>query len=449
MTSTYTPMPTLTAPKVGPCDCGCSDCHGDCCALECPTKPNFFCGQVLTDEDLKALVDWTSAKSALQRFRHGWGVSCGLEVTCGHDPKNPARVVAEPGYAIDCCGHDIVVCEPIYYDFKCDKPFDPCCPEPRGSEKRTDVTGNPDNKLACIPQEELRAFDLCLKFAEKQTGGRRALARGNCKPLDECQFTRVIETGSLTAREVLDPCVPPARVVEKKYREELDAFLTELDKYRESPERLLEWVRKKQLHSFCFVEDCLCLKPKPVEVSGTKKDRRRGLSEQAAQRLSERVVDSTVIAELIFYIVQDWRNYYFQCLCKTCEDDTCEGGVPLARVWLWNKTEDNCKICKVAQIDAYPPYRRLLGRDCRPSHPDCIDLSRYIWSDLADVRDDLCKNGFTVGEVVPFAAAETITILRQIANDFICAPFGSKLLVRYYKDVCGRERVVCFGAQLT
>ena len=37
------------------------------------------------------------------------------------------------------------------------------------------------------------------------TGGQRAVIRGNCAPMDDCQFTRVKETGKLVAKEVIDP----------------------------------------------------------------------------------------------------------------------------------------------------------------------------------------------------------------------------------------------------
>ena len=436
MNSMYMTTSTQTA-KVEKCDC--SECRGECCTLECPTKPNFFCGQVLTDEDLKALVDWTSAKSALQRFRHGWGVSCGLEVNCSHDPKQPARVIVEPGYAIDFCGRDIVVCEPIYYDFKCEKPFDPCCPPPRKVEENPDSTAKAETKLACIPPEELRAFDLCLNFAEKQSGGRRALARGNCKPLDECQFTRIIETGSLSAREVLDPCGKLTERPGQKYYDGLSAFIKELYSYT-TPESLREWVHGK-LHSFCFVEDCLCPPPPQSRDNTSIADYKKGKKQPQPQSTN---LSTELMDELRFYIVQDWRNNHFQCLCKSCEDNSCEGdGVPLARVWLWNKNDKDCKICRVAQIDAYPPYRRLLGRDCWPSDPRCIDLSRYIWSDVDGVRNELSRK-FSIEEKL-FTVAETKG-LGQFATDTICAPIGSNLVLRTYKDICQRDRVVCFTA---
>ena len=109
--------------------CGCSEYQGECCKLECLLRPNFYGGQLLTDRDLKSLVDWVEGKSALQRFREGWGVACGLEVTCSHKSKEEARVYVAEGYAVDCCGRDVVLCEPAWYDFKCEVLNDPCCRE--------------------------------------------------------------------------------------------------------------------------------------------------------------------------------------------------------------------------------------------------------------------------------------------------------------------------------
>lgn len=427
---------TLMRTKHGSCHCGCSDCGGECCALECPTKPNFFCGQVLTDDDLKALVDWTSAKSALQRFREGWGVSCGLEVSCSHEPKQESRVVVGPGYAIDCCGRDIVVCDPIYYDFKCEQAFDPCCPPQRTEPQPPGQPPPPpaqDLKLGCIPRAELRAFDLCLRYEEKLTGGQRPLARGNCKPLDECQYTRVIETGRLEAKEVADPCATLEKVIEKRYRDELESLLKQLE-LQATPGALLQWVREKgELRTFCFVEECLCSyienRPQP-----------EGRDEE--QRARE--ADQAIVTDLRFYIAQDWRNHFFQCLCASCEGNVCEGdGVPLARVWLWNKTEGDCKVCKVVHIDAYPPYRRRLGRDCSP-HFDCVDLSRYIWREIDGVKEELVKRGITIADTPVFNPEELFQFFRSVTNDLICPP-ESQLVATTFPDVCGKQRVVAFS----
>ena len=415
-----TPMVhTHSTPEVSPCGCGCSDCKGDCCTLECLMRPNFFCGQVLTDDDLKALVDWTASKAALQRFKNGWGVACGLEVSCSHEGKKGSRVTVAPGYAVDCCGRDIVVCEPLSYDFKCQKPFDPCCPKPANDDEAEDDNANNRELLGCIPRDELRAFELCIGFDEKLKGGQRPLVRGSCQPASECQATRVTETGMLYAKEVIDPCAARHDDRTENYRKALKQFIDEIRKYT-TPKTLRDWAYGK-LHSFCFVEECLC-----------------ELAEGNAQ---------VVLSEWHGYIIQDWRNHYFQCFCEPCNSNICEGdGVPLARVWVWDKEKDNCRMCRVAYIDPYPPYRRLLGPDCWPTHDGCIDLSRFIWREVKEVQAELCGLGFH-----DFAQPETIQIDSLVDlgdapgdKDVLCAPCNERLKIYQYIDICGRVRVAYF-----
>lgn len=81
-----------------------------CAALPCLCRPRFYAGQLLTDNDLNALEQYVIEKNKLHnRMLHGWGVACGLTVTC--DPCDGRRVTVGAGYAIDKCGNDIVVCE--------------------------------------------------------------------------------------------------------------------------------------------------------------------------------------------------------------------------------------------------------------------------------------------------------------------------------------------------
>ena len=71
-------------------------------------RPRFFAGQLLTEDDLEALSGYVTAKSRLHnRHLFGAGVVCGLQVTC--DPCGGGTVRVAPGYALDCCGNDIVV----------------------------------------------------------------------------------------------------------------------------------------------------------------------------------------------------------------------------------------------------------------------------------------------------------------------------------------------------
>ncbi|MET7934180.1 hypothetical protein [Streptomyces sp. NPDC005322] len=88
-------------------DCGCG-CGGDATRTSAFVRPRFFAGQLLTEDDLSLLVEYTTAKSRLHnRSLYGPGVICGLGVTC--DPCGGGTVAVHPGHALDCAGNDIVV----------------------------------------------------------------------------------------------------------------------------------------------------------------------------------------------------------------------------------------------------------------------------------------------------------------------------------------------------
>jgi hypothetical protein len=94
----------------GPSCQPCPDCGG----LECLCRPRFFAGQLLTEQDLNRLEDYVVAKNRLHnRYLVGHGVVCGLEVTCSPCANT---IGVSPGYAIDPCGSDIIVCSPDTVD---------------------------------------------------------------------------------------------------------------------------------------------------------------------------------------------------------------------------------------------------------------------------------------------------------------------------------------------
>src|SRR5499427_8529321 len=79
-----------------------------CGGLQCLCRPRFFAGQLLTEEDLNRLEHYIIEKNKLHnRYLHGWGVVCGLEVVC-HPCHNLGTV--KSGYALSPCGEDLVVC---------------------------------------------------------------------------------------------------------------------------------------------------------------------------------------------------------------------------------------------------------------------------------------------------------------------------------------------------
>lgn len=106
---------TTTAGTAGGCGCGGACGCGRRGAASAGAvggggflRPRFFAGQLLTEDDLEALVTYTAAKSRLHnRYLVGAGVVGGLEVSC--HPTKPGWVRVAAGYALDCCGEDIVV----------------------------------------------------------------------------------------------------------------------------------------------------------------------------------------------------------------------------------------------------------------------------------------------------------------------------------------------------
>jgi hypothetical protein len=89
----------------GACGCGSGEARAPAGGF---ARPRFFAGQLLNDEDLEAIETYVVGKNRLHnRFLHGDGVVCGLEVAC--HPCGGGKVLVASGYAIDCCGNDIVV----------------------------------------------------------------------------------------------------------------------------------------------------------------------------------------------------------------------------------------------------------------------------------------------------------------------------------------------------
>jgi len=175
ISGTGTAPPTTTPPKpAATCSC-CSD------SLECFEKPRFFCGQLLTDVDLEAAMNYVAAKNRLHnRYLFGAGVVCGLAVRC--DPCDAGSVVIESGYALDCNGNDVIVCS--------DKPFDvKGYLDRRKKEKQTDCFSH--RTAGCSATET--EYCLVISYEEKPGKPVNALVRDNGCKANTCEPSRTLE----------------------------------------------------------------------------------------------------------------------------------------------------------------------------------------------------------------------------------------------------------------
>lgn len=102
-------MATRTLNRKSDCGCGCGGGGCPTCkGLECLERPRYFAGQLLTEAELNSEQAYVVAKNRLHnRYLHGWGVVCGLEVVCS---SCDGWVRVREGYALDPCGNDIIVC---------------------------------------------------------------------------------------------------------------------------------------------------------------------------------------------------------------------------------------------------------------------------------------------------------------------------------------------------
>jgi hypothetical protein len=109
MTMGSAPPPTNTLAPPAPAAVSAATCNCSVCtSLQCLERTRFFAGQLLTDTDLTNEQNYLLAKNRLHnRYLHGWGVVCGLQLTCS---ECEGWVTVNPGYAIDPCGNDIIVC---------------------------------------------------------------------------------------------------------------------------------------------------------------------------------------------------------------------------------------------------------------------------------------------------------------------------------------------------
>ncbi|HEY2922860.1 MAG TPA: hypothetical protein VGK77_28100 [Candidatus Binatia bacterium] len=142
-----------------------------CGGLECLCRPRFFAGQLLTEEDLNRLDHYIVEKNKLHnRYLHGWGVVCGLEVLC-HPCEG--QVTVKSGYALSPCGDDIVLCEDDIVNV-CDL-IQRC----RERERLDCEPPRPAGTTEC--QDAVEQWVLTVCFTEKPSRGVTAL-RGSSEP---------------------------------------------------------------------------------------------------------------------------------------------------------------------------------------------------------------------------------------------------------------------------
>lgn len=222
MTSKYNGGTTVATPQEGKSPCGCKEVppHICCCNLICFDRPNYFCGHLLTDTDLTLQQKYVIEKNKLyHRSLDGYGVVCGLKLTCDCDCKG--NILIHDGFAIDDCGNDLVVCETTRFDviaalrskglLVMDEPEDDC--EPRRRHPRCDIR---------------QCFYITICYQETESDYETPFQSSCTAGPKQCMPTRTHETVRFDVTDKLPRC--------HSYLEELDERIRECFKvYCDSP----------------------------------------------------------------------------------------------------------------------------------------------------------------------------------------------------------------------
>lgn len=163
----------------------------DAAALE---RVRYFPRQLLTADDLRLEQEYFREKQRRHnRFLHGWGVACGLDVRADN-AAGPLAVRVCPGYALGPQGDEIYVPAAVTLDlYGCLRPpADPCAPVP--------VPAPPPAKTTTLVVQ--------IRYAECQSRPVRTLPAGCSCDDTACEYSRVRDSFDVRCA-IYTPPTPP------------------------------------------------------------------------------------------------------------------------------------------------------------------------------------------------------------------------------------------------
>jgi hypothetical protein len=186
-----------------------------CGGLQPPKRNRYFSGKFLGAHDLQVeQAYFLNKENRHTRYLHGYGVVCGLRVRPTNPPQ-PWRLVVEPGLALDPCGREIVVPQPVEYQMSMPDLRGPVYLVIEYCEEGTDVvpvSGPPDGPRHNLePSRIVETFRLALRHElparEDDLGWQ--LAAGLASAIRNGAEPETLH--NLLAEFVSQPCQPRGR----------------------------------------------------------------------------------------------------------------------------------------------------------------------------------------------------------------------------------------------
>ncbi len=393
-------------------DCGCGG--GDASFQgQQMVRPRFFAGQLLTEDDLQLLNDYVGHKHRLHnRFLFGDGVVCGLEVNC--HPCGDGQVIVNAGYALDCCGNDLVL---------------PCARTLNINDMirdlRRDMLGGYDCGDPCpdIPKQEAtadtetRTYCLYIRYHEQLTDPVMPYSTGEDCGRQICEPSRVREEIKFELR--CKPTENTSHPLLKKlcqYLGDLSELATVLEKAKtllnddednNSATAVYDWLIKR-IDNTTFLNDCdlrkrVC-KIKPVEGG-------------------EKQVDS---AELLAVFVDFLRDCLCRAVMPSCEpcNDT--------RVLLACLQVKNCEVTKVCNLERKFVISPVAVRYWLPP----LQLLGNLTESLCCAKSAPCSNNGGAWESMLQEEITSILQSSRCGKDFDLPQDGGSLIQNLLAIIC-------------
>ena len=172
-------------------------CTCDICKVRRFERNHYYHGKMLSARDLADEQKYFNEKRWLiNRAILGWGIVCGLDASL-----DPSCLVVEPGLALDCCGHEILVCERLTLSLETfqralggNRPVDGAQGRPFDAAQ-----GKPQTQYqGQTPPSSVR-WVLCLEYKERCTEPVKPV--GGCSSKNGSEYNRIQDDYVLTIRE--------------------------------------------------------------------------------------------------------------------------------------------------------------------------------------------------------------------------------------------------------
>ncbi len=356
------------------------------CPLTQPVMPRFFCGQLLTDQDLSDLVLWAQTHFKLARLRDGWGVACGLDLWTA--AATSSTLTVGPGYAVSCCGDDLVVAAATTFDISA-----------LGKAPATQCSGSLEIQPPPADGNSVIEYDIYLRARLQPLDPRPAPRRGCCSDSAGCEFTRSQEDVDLVALPATPPgttgCCDPCTLF-STWAQTFQTFLTTVQNTKDPSTLIQNRVRNIKQSRYP------ALRP-PSSPS----------SNQSAQDLTRAT---------LFWLLLEERQALVACGCCSCANVP---GVPLGRIGIVG-------LGQLGWIDLAPPRRRWLERDDIWAGPaGTVNLAPTLgtpWNkDESEAVTRLLKSkGVTLSGSATYALTSDLSPLLKVVGDhYYCIPGGT------------------------